>query len=97
MEKRFWVYITTDKPYGTVYAGITNNLARRIWEHKEGLVPGFAKKHGLNQLVYYEEYATAIEAISHEKAVKKWRREWKIEKIAAFNPTWNDLYQQIQN
>ena len=95
-EKRFWVYIVTDKPYGTLYIGVTNDLARRVYEHREGLVDGFTKKYGLKRLVYYEEYPTPVEAIEREKKLKKWKRDWKKQLIEKFNPTWRDLYVDLQ-
>ncbi|MDD3181391.1 MAG: GIY-YIG nuclease family protein [Alphaproteobacteria bacterium] len=91
MEKRSWVYIITDKPYGTLYTGVTSDLARRIWEHKTGVYPGFSKKYGLKCLVYYEEYSTIDEAIHREKCIKAWKREWKTHRIKSFNPVWRDL------
>jgi len=97
MEKNFFVYILTDRPYGTLYVGVTNNLAKRAWEHREGVYKGFSKKYELKRLVYYEVYPTALEAIRREKAIKKWNREWKIHRIKAFNPTWRDLYEELQN
>lgn len=96
MEKCFWVYILTDEPYGTLYIGVTNDLARRVWEHREGLYEGHAKKHGIKQLVYYEEYPTILEAIDREKKLKKWKRDWKKQLVDGFNPTWRDLYETLQ-
>jgi putative endonuclease len=96
MEKRFWVYIVTDRPYGTLYVGVTNDLARRIWEHREGMYKGFTKKYGLKQLVYYENYPTAEAAIRREKNIKAWKREWKTNRIKEFNSTWGDLYEDLQ-
>jgi putative endonuclease len=97
MEKRFWVYIVTNKPYGTLYTGITNDLSRRSYEHRNGLYPGFTKKLSLKILVWYSEFSTAIEAISYEKRIKKWRRDWKKQLIEKHNPTWRDLYVNLQN
>jgi putative endonuclease len=92
MDERYWVYIVTDKPYGTLYTGMTNDLARRVYEHKVGLYSGFTKRYGLGRLVYYEEYATALEAIRREKCIKKWNREWKINNlIHQQNREWRDL------
>ena len=91
MEKRFWVYIVTDKPYGTLYVGVTNNIQRRMHEHKEGLVAGFTKKYGLKTLVCYEEYPTAESAIHREKCIKAWKRDWKTRLIAERNARWRDL------
>lgn len=95
MEKSFFVYIVTDKPYGTLYVGVTNDLGRRVWEHKTGVYKGFTKKYGLGLLAYYEVYPTADEAIRREKAIKKWRREWKINKIHEQNRPWRDLYEDL--
>jgi putative endonuclease len=98
MEKRFWVYLVTDRPYGTLYTGITNNLSRRIYEHKNGLHKGFTKRYVLNRLVYYEEYPTALEAIHREKCIKKWNREWKIHNLIHMqNREWRDLAQDFNN
>jgi len=96
MIRRFWIYILSDKPYGTLYIGITNDLARRSYEHRHGLYPGFTKRYGLKTLVYYEEYPTALEAIAREKELKKWKREWKIDLVKTLNPTWRDLYEDLQ-
>jgi len=97
MAKAFFVYIVTDKPFGTLYVGVTNDLARRSFEHREGRTEGFTKRYGLGLLVYYEMYSTALEAIAREKAIKKWRRDWKKQAIDQFNPTWRDLYLELQH
>jgi putative endonuclease len=97
MGRSFWVYIVTDEPYGTIYTGMTNDIARRAYEHREGLYPGFAKKYKLTKLVYCEEHATAIEAIAREKKIKKWTRDWKKQLIETINPTWRDLYDDINS
>ncbi len=94
MEKHFWVYIVTDKPYGTLYAGVTNDLRRRDYEHKNGLYKGFTKRYGLKMLVYYEEYQWIQDAIAREKQLKNWKREWKIELIRKENPGLVDLAKQ---
>ena len=95
MREGFWVYIVADKPFGTLYVGVTNDLARRAGEHREGRFKGFTQKYGLKTLVYCEEYATAWEAIAREKRIKKWKREWKLHRIKLVNPTWKDLYETI--
>lgn len=95
MERASWVYIITDKPYGTLYTGVTSNLARRVWEHKTGVYPGFSKKYGLKLLVYYEEHSSINEAITREKCIKAWKREWKTHRISMFNPPWRDLYEDF--
>lgn len=91
MHESFWVYIITDKPYGTLYVGVTNNLPRRMWEHQTGAYKGFSQKYGLKQLVYYEQYSSIDEAICREKNIKAWKREWKTNKIKEFNTSWRDL------
>jgi putative endonuclease len=93
--KSSWVYILASRPRGTLYVGITNNLIRRIYEHREGLVEGFTKEHGVKMLVYYEEHATAIAAIQREKNIKHWSRKWKMELITSMNSEWRDLWQVI--
>lgn len=91
----YYVYIVTNKPFGTLYIGVTNDLIRRIYEHKEKLVPGFTKRYGLNQLVYYEIHATVDDAIKREKQMKEWNRNWKLRRIMDMNPEWKDLYEDI--
>ncbi|TAL40018.1 MAG: GIY-YIG nuclease family protein [Alphaproteobacteria bacterium] len=95
MQKQFYVYILTNKINGTLYVGVTNDLVRRGYEHKNKLVDGFSKKHDLTMLVYYECFNTAPDAIHREKCIKKWNRAWKLKRIHAFNPKWEDLYEQI--
>lgn len=95
MDKQFYVYIVTNARDGTLYVGVTSNLPRRIWEHKSGFVEGFTKEHGLDLLVWYEVHAAAYEAITREKRIKAWRREWKLRLIETMNPYWNDLYDSI--
>ena len=96
MEWVYWVYILTNKPYGILYVGITNDLARRIFEHREGLYKGFSKKHNLKLLVWYAEFKSADEAISFEKRIKKWRRDSKKQLIEKSNAEWRDLYEDLQ-
>ncbi|MBL8520535.1 MAG: GIY-YIG nuclease family protein [Betaproteobacteria bacterium] len=95
MEKQYFVYLITNQPYGTLYIGVTNILARRVYEHREGLVEGFSKDRGLSRLVWYEVHQDVNEAIAREKRIKKWHRDWKINLIQAMNPEWNDLYDSI--
>ena len=83
------------KKNGTLYIGVTNNLVRRVYEHKEGLIEGFTKKYNVKILVFYEVYNDMYEAIKREKAMKKWLRKWKIELIEKTNPDWIDLYEEI--
>jgi putative endonuclease len=90
-----WVYIVTNKPNGTLYVGVTSNIARRAFEHREGLIAGFTKRYGLKQLVYVEFHDEIIQAIQREKNIKHWPRNWKVELIQAANPRWDDLYEQL--
>ena len=94
-EHRYFVYILTSKRHGTLYVGVTSNLAGRIYEHKKDLREGFTKKYGVHLLVWFEEYAYIQDAILREKRIKKWRRVWKIELIENVNPDWIDLFEQI--
>jgi putative endonuclease len=91
----FWVYILASKPFGTTYIGVTNDLVRRVFEHREGLADGFTKKHGVKLLVYYERYDTAVAAIEREKNIKHWSRAWKLDLIKSMNPEWRDLFEEI--
>ena len=86
------VYILTNRRNGVLYIGITNNLARRVFEHREGVVEGFTKTHGLKLLVYYEQYDDIRLAIQREKTMKHWPRAWKVRLINGFNREWTDLY-----
>jgi len=90
-ERRFYTYILASRPWGTLYVGVTNDLMRRVFEHKEGRIEGFTKKYGVKTLVYFEEWATANDAIHREKRLKKWPRSWKITLIRTDNPDWADL------
>jgi len=89
--KTYYVYLLASKRNGTLYTGITNDLARRVYEHKSGLIKGFTKKYSLNKLVYFESTNDVNVAILREKRLKKWKRQWKIELIEKLNPVWNDL------
>ena len=88
---QYSVYILTNKRNGTLYIGMTNNLERRIYEHKNKLLDGFTKKYGLDTLVYFEMYQFVEDAIRREKNLKKWKRDWKINLITKDNPQWQDL------
>lgn len=90
-----YVYIVTNQKRGTLYIGVTSDLERRIYEHREGRTPGFASKYGCNQLVWYEEHGSIGTAIQREKSLKRWYRQWKIELIEAMNPDWRDLYHEL--
>ncbi len=91
----FWVYILASRVGGTLYVGVTNDLVRRIYEHREGLAKGFTKQYGVKRLVYYERHDTALAAIQRERNIKHWPREWKIDLIVSMNPEWRDLYDEI--
>ena len=93
--KRFWVYVIAGRKNGTIYIGVTSDLGRRAWEHREGAVAGFTSRHKVKRLVYYEEHLTAEAAIQREKNLKHWSRRWKIQLIESVNPDWNDLYLQL--
>ncbi len=90
-EKQYVVYILASKAYGTLYIGVTSNLVRRIYQHKEGLAEGFTKRYHVHCLVYYEIHSDVCEAITREKRIKKWNRQWKINLIEQDNPQWLDL------
>jgi len=90
-----WVYIMTNRPNGTLYVGVTGELVRRIWEHREGVVEGFTKRYTLKRLVYFERHEDIRSAIQREKNIKHWPRAWKIRLILEANPTWGDLYDRL--
>lgn len=89
--KQYYVYILTNKTNKVLYIGVTNDLERRIFEHRNKLVEGFTKKYNLNKLIYYEVTDDIRSAIEREKQLKNWHRDWKINLIEGFNPTWKDL------
>lgn len=91
----FCVYLLASKPNGTLYGGVTSDLARRIWEHKEKAVPGFTARYGVDKLVWFEAHDSAEAAIRREKQIKEWRRGWKIILIEEHNPHWADLYSAL--
>ena len=93
--KTFYVYIMASQKYGTLYIGVTNDLTKRIYQHKQNMVKGFTQKYHVHNLVYLEEYSDVNEAISREKNLKKWKRSWKIKLIETKNPEWKDLYSEI--
>ena len=95
MSKQYYVYLMTNEPYGTLYVGVTNDLVRRVYEHREGAVHGFPKQHGLSRLVWFEVDNDVLAAIKREKVIKRWRRDWKTNLIQAMNPKWDDLYGSI--
>ena len=91
MDAQFFVYILASKRNGTLYVGVTNNLARRLSEHKAKLVPGFTRKYEVDQLVHFEVFDSILEARAREHVLKRWRRVWKIALIEKLNPDWRDL------
>ena len=92
MQKTYYVYILASKKHGTLYIGVTNDLRKRVYEHKNRLVNGFTKRYNVHMLVYYEQTINIESALQREKKLKKWYRAWKIELIAKQNPEWDDLY-----
>ena len=95
MEKQFYVYILTNQPNGILYIGVTNDLIRRVYEHKNKFVKGFTEKYELDRVVYFEVYADAQTAIYREKCMKAWKRAWKVKCILQTNPEWRDLYSEL--
>jgi len=95
MHKGGWVYIMTDRRNGTLYLCVTNNLSRRIRQHREGLIEGFTRQYGLKRLVYDEWHDDIRLAIQREKTMKHWPRAWKVRLIHAMNPDWDDLYETL--
>jgi len=95
MHKQPAVYILASKQTGTLYIGVTSNLLKRAWEHKNDLVEGFTKRYGVHRLVYYELYDDIVSAIKREKQMKKWNRAWKLELIERQNLRWRDLWEEI--
>ncbi len=93
--KTFCVYILANRPRGTLYVGVTNDLIRRVHEHREGSIDGFTKKYRIKMLVYYEQHDTAMAAIQREKNIKHWPRAWKIDLIRSLNPDWRDIWDDI--
>jgi putative endonuclease len=91
----YYVYILASRRNGTLYTGITNDQARRIGEHRAGLVPGFTAKYGVRLLVHYEDYAEVRDAIQREKNLKRWNRAWKIRLIEDHNPQWRELFEEL--
>jgi putative endonuclease len=87
----FFFYILASRYRGTMYVGVTNDLSRRMGEHKSGAVPGFARRYKVNRLVYCEPYASILEARARERSLKRWHRDWKFKLIEAQNPNWGDL------
>ncbi len=97
MRRIYFVYILASQRNGTLYTGVTNDLVRRIWEHREGLLDGFTKKYNVKLLVYFEWHEDPVSAIAREKIIKRWRRAWKIKLIQKRNPSWRDLSENLLN
>ena len=95
MEKQYYIYILTNNYNNVLYTGVTSDLVKRVWEHKNKVVEGFTKKYNVNKLVYYEITNSIDIAIQREKLLKKWKKEWKISLIKEFNSTFEDLYEKI--
>ena len=91
----FFVYILASKRNGTLYIGMTDDLAKRVWQHRENLIPGFTHRHGVKMLVWYESHQTRELAFTHERRLKKWNRSWKLALIEKKNPHWRDLWEEI--
>jgi putative endonuclease len=96
-DHEYFVYMLASKLQGTLYVGVTNDLMRRVYEHREGLLPGFTKKYGIKMLVWYSSYGDINDAIAQEKRIKRWRRDWKKNLIERDNPHWIDLYPALSN
>jgi len=94
-EKLPAVYIMTNKRNGTLYTGVTSDLLKRVWQHKNNVADGFTREHRLHRLVYYETHGDMLAAITREKQIKNWTRRWKLDLIEKHNPNWRDLYEEI--
>jgi len=92
---QFYVYILASRKQGTLYLGVTKDLVRRTYQHREKLLPGFSSRYDIRRLVWFEIYDNPVNAIEREKEIKKWRRVWKVELIEKDNPDWRDLYSEI--
>ena len=90
-----WVYIMASRMHETLYVGVTSDLRRRVWEHRDGVIDGFTARHGVKMLVWYRWYDCIVDAIADEKRIKRWRRSWKVQLIETGNPQWRDLYGDI--
>ena len=95
MERTYHVYILASSRNGTLYVGVTGDLARRAWQHRNGVSGGFATRYGVHRLVHIEPFSDVLLAIAREKAIKKWRRAWKLELIERSNPDWRDLFEDL--
>jgi len=97
MDKQFYVYILASKRNGTLYIGMTSNLVKRIWEHKNDKINGFTKTYKIKMLVYFEAHNNVEIALTREKQIKKWSTAWKLRLIEEKNPSWNDLYDVVSS
>jgi putative endonuclease len=97
MQRGGYVYILASRRNGTLYTGVTSDLVRRVYEHREDLIPGFTKDYGVKLLVWYERHEDIESAILREKRIKEWQRAWKIRRIEALNPDWRDLYPELNS
>jgi putative endonuclease len=95
MDKHSYVYILANEAYGSLYVGVTSDLVERVWQHKEGVADGFTRKYGIKLLVWFEVHEDILEAITREKQLKKWNRDWKVNLIQSVNPQGRDLYARI--
>jgi putative endonuclease len=96
MEPCSFVYLMANRRNGTLYTGVTTNLLRRVWEHREGVIDGFTKTYDVKRLVWFEQHESIHDAIAREKSIKRWRRAWKMALIERDNPLWRDLYEDIR-
>ncbi|MDP1683411.1 MAG: GIY-YIG nuclease family protein [Burkholderiales bacterium] len=92
MSKQPCVYILASRRNGTLYVGVTSDLVKRVWQHKDNVVEGFTKRYGVHMLVWFELHENMLDAIAREKTIKEWKRKWKLELIETSNPDWRDLY-----
>jgi putative endonuclease len=91
----FYVYILASKRNGTVYVGMTDDLVKRVWQHRNNIIPGFTKQYGVKSLVWYEAHESRESAFTRERQIKKWNRDWKLKLVEQTNPTWRDCYDEI--
>jgi putative endonuclease len=95
-NRRYFVYLLASKRRGTLYVGVTNDLTRRAFEHRDGAAPGFTRTYNIKRLVWFEEHGDIQDAIAHEKRLKRWRRDWKIALVEKNNPDWDDLFEPVR-
>ncbi|XVN40843.1 MAG: GIY-YIG nuclease family protein [Rickettsia endosymbiont of Argas persicus] len=93
--KEYYVYVLSNKYDGTLYIGVTSDIIKRVWQHKQKVIKGFTTKYNLDKLVYFEQFNDINLAISHERLLKEYKRKWKLDLIEANNPNWHDLYEDI--